>query len=127
MRKSAAVLAIVFGLFLTWAETARNWGNWQYWPFWLVDYIAAALLLIGGVMALRRARAQAAFLSAAWGFTTSMFYGSFWSHVRDQAEKADGNLAQGPLTVVIGVMWVFTIVGFVLSLLAARTSDAQAS
>jgi len=47
---AAALLAIAFGLFLAVAEAVRNWGDWQWWPFWLVDYIAATLLVAGGVL-----------------------------------------------------------------------------
>jgi hypothetical protein len=47
LQKSAAYLALAFGVFLAIAETARNWGNWQWWPFWLVDYVAATLLVAG--------------------------------------------------------------------------------
>ena len=45
-----------------------------------------------------------------------MFYMSFCSHIGHRNEAADGNLAQAPLTIVIGALWVITIVGFLLSL-----------
>jgi len=125
MNKASAVLALVFGVFLAVAETARNWGNWQWWPFWLVDFIAAALLIVGASSTLRRARGGTEALSGAWGFTSAMFYMSFWSHVDHIEEAAEGNFDQGPLTVVIGVLWVTTIVGFLLSLLGARASRAE--
>ena len=120
MRKAASVLAVVFGIFLAIAEAVRNWDQWQWWPFWVVDYIAAVLLVTGGVMALRRVPRGRAWLTGAWGFSTAMFYMSFWSHVRDFDQPADGNLSQGPLTVVIGVLWLVTIVGFVLALASTR-------
>ncbi|MGH0032544.1 MAG: hypothetical protein ACQGVC_22360, partial [Myxococcota bacterium] len=102
MTTAAARLAVVFGLFLALAETARNWGNWQWWPFWLVDYIAAARLLAAAWRVRRSAPGARALLAGAWGFTTAMFYSSFWSHVRNFDLPADGNLDQEPLTVVIG-------------------------
>lgn len=120
MGRAAAVLALVFGAFLTLAELARNWGNWQWWPFWLVDFLAAGLLVLGASLRLRGHVLGGQFLAGAWGFTSAMFYASFWSHVEQFHQPADGNLSQGPLTVVIGVMWVVTIVGFVLALLARR-------
>ena len=113
-------MAIVFGAFLALAEIARNWGNWQWWPFWLVDFIAAALLLGGAALVLRKKSYGTTVLCGAWGFTTAMFYMSFWSHIEHINEAADGNLAQGPLTSIIGVMWVVTIIGFVLALLSDR-------
>jgi hypothetical protein len=120
MQTTAARLALAFGLFLAVAETARNWGDWQWWPFWLVDYIAAALLVSGWRLSTRGATGGAAWLTGAWGFTTAMFYSSFWSHIEHFDQPADGNFDQTPLTVVIGVMWGITIAGFALSLLGAR-------
>ena len=126
MSRAAAALAIVFGVFLALAEIARNLGNWQWWPFWLVDFIAAALLLGGAALVLRKKRGGIAFLCGAWGFTTAMFYMSFWSHIEHYNELADGNLAQSPLTVIIGIMWVVTIVGFGLALLSTLRSPVPA-
>lgn len=120
MLRASAVLGLVFGCFLALAETARNWGRWQWWPFWLVDFIAAGLLVASALLVLRRRAGGPAWLCGAWGFATSMFYMSFWSHVREISEPAEGNLAQGPLTVTIGLLWGVTLVGFVTALLAAR-------
>ena len=49
-----------------------------------------------------------------------MFYMSFWSHVEHIHEVAEGNFEQRPLTIVIGVMWAITIVGFVLAVASSR-------
>ena len=125
MNRSAAVLGLVFGSFLAVADTARNWGNWQWWPFWLVDFIAAALLIAGAILVIRRNRAGPQILCGAWGFTSAMFYSSFWSHIANADRPADGNLAQEPLTIIIGVMWVITIVGFCLSLFSARKPSSS--
>ena len=124
MNRASAVLALVFGVFLALAETARNWGDWQWWPFWLVDFIAAALLIAGSTLVLRGSANGSPVLCGAWGFTTAMFYMSFWSHIEHFNEAADGNLSQSPLTVVIGIMWAITIVGFGLALLSARRPAA---
>lgn len=126
MLSFSARLALVFGLFLAVAETTRNWGNWQWWPFWLVDYIAAALLVASYRLVSRGARGAHAMLAGAWGFTTAMFYSSFWSHIESFDQPADGNLEQTPLTVIIGVLWAITIVGFVLSLWSARSPRGSA-
>lgn len=123
MSKASAVLAVLFGVFLAVAETARNWGNWQWWPFWLVDFIAAAFLVTGGMLVLRRMRGGSQVLCGAWGFTSAMFYMSFWSHIEHIHEAAEGNLAQGPLTTIIGILWGITIVGLLLSLLSAPPQE----
>ena len=124
MSRASAFLAMAFGVVLALAEIARNWGNWQWWPFWLVDFIAAALLLGGAALVLRKNSCGTTVLCGAWGFTTAMFYMSFWSHIEHYNEAADGNLAQNPLTAIIGAMWVVTIIGFVLALLSDRTPSA---
>ena len=125
MPRTAAILALCFSAFLTLAELARNWGAWQYWPFWLVDFIAAALLAAGGVRVLQRRMRSGKLLSGAWGFTTAMFYMSFWSHIAELDQPADGNFEQRPLTIAIGVLWAITIAGFVLSLLGARAHEKK--
>ncbi len=116
MRRASAQLALVFGLFLAIAEVARNWGDWQWWPFWLIDFIAAGLLVVGSVATLRHRPRGPVLLAGAWGFTSAMFYMSFWSHIGSFDQPAEGNVSQGPLTIIIGVMWALTIVGLLLSL-----------
>lgn len=127
MNRLSARLALGFGIFLAIAEAVRNWGNWQWWPFWLVDYIAVVLLLAGAFLTLRRRTGAAPVLSGAWGFTTAMFYMSFWSHIEHIHEAADGNIDQGPLTWIIGLLWAITIVGFATSLAASRPLPATAT
>jgi hypothetical protein len=78
MNGAAAVLAIVFGIVLALAETARNLGNWQWWLFWLVDFIAVGLLLGGAALLLRKKHGGITVLCGARGFTTVMFYTGFW-------------------------------------------------
>lgn len=124
--KISAWLAVAFGLFLSVAEIARNWGNWEYWPFWLIDYIAVALLLAGGIAVLRGDRAGR-WLAAAWGFTTAMFYGSFFGHLRDVTNNtvSAADAAREPrLTIIIGIMFGFALVGIALALWPRRTSTA---
>jgi hypothetical protein len=116
--KASAWLAVVFGVFLSVAEIARNWGNWEYWPFWLIDYIAVALLLAGGIAVIRGDRAGR-WLAAAWGFAVAMFYGSFFGHLHDVMNNTvdAADMPREPrLTIVIGILFVATLIGFVLTL-----------
>jgi hypothetical protein len=126
MLRAAARLALAFGLLLAAAETARNWGDWQWWPFWLVDFVAAGLLVAGAALVLRGRPGGSAFLCGAWGFTSAMFYMSFWSHIEHLAEPAEGNFDQLPLTITIGVLWGITLIGFALALASARRARAPA-
>jgi hypothetical protein len=116
--RASAKLALGFGLFLAVAELARNWGNWQWWPFWLVDFVASGLLVAGAISVLRRSPRGPVLVAGAWGFASAMFYMSFWSHVESFAQPAEGNLSQGPLTVIIGVMWALTLLGLALAVAA---------
>ena len=126
MLRTTSILALVFGAFLAVAELARNWGNWQWWPFWLVDFIAAGLLVAGAWRTLSAKPGGHALLCGAWGFTSAMFYMSFWSHVEHSHEAAAGNFEQRPLTIVIGIMWAVTSVGFVLAVAASRQAPPAA-
>jgi hypothetical protein len=125
MLRSAAALAIAFGFFLAIAEAVRNWGDWQWWPFWVVDYIAAVLLVAGGLMAWKRG--HRVWLAGGWGFTAAMFYMSFFSHLSEaEARRGDtyasGTLTESNLTLIIGIMTAVAFLGFVLTLFA-RTRD----
>lgn len=115
MLKISAWLAIVFGSALAVLEVVRNWGDWQWWPFWVVDYIAAGLLVVGGVLALRRGVERG--LSAGWGFACAMFWMSFFGHYGDMIETgAATSVREQRLTASIGVMFALTLVGLLLAL-----------
>lgn len=119
MTRVAARLAIGFAAFLAVAEVVRNWGDWGYWPFWLVDYLSVALLLFGARQALRPLPwRRTAPLAGAWGFTCAMFYLSFFSHLEHLQAPDHGPIDPLPLTVAIGVLFVVTVVGLLLSLTA---------
>ena len=126
MTKWSARLAIGFAVFLALAEIRRNWGDWGYAPFWIVDYIAVALLLYGGLRTQRRgAAAGLPALAGGWGFACAMFYASFFSHLEHFGEPDHGPVDSVQLTVTIGVLFVLTIAGFALALLAgARREEA---
>jgi hypothetical protein len=121
----SARIAIGFGAFLAVAEIVRNWGDWEWWPWWVVDYIAVALLLYGGRLALPgRARRVTAPLGAAWGFTCAMFYGSFFGHLETLNEKGSGPIESHTLTAVIGVLFAITILGLVLAIVGSQREAA---
>ncbi len=119
MLKLSAWLAVVFGLALGVLEVLRNWGDWQWWPFWVVDYIAASLLVIGGVLALRGQAER--WLAAGWGFASAMFWMSFFGHYEGLLEAgAAASAREQRLTLIIGVMFGLTLIGLVLGLLGRR-------
>ena len=126
MIKISAYMALAFAAWLAVTEIIRNWGDWQWAPFWIVDYMAAALLAFGGQRALRRGTVR--WLTGAWGFTSAMFYMSFFSHVYDLRTKAsnhNGPIDETTLTAIIGILLVITFIGFFLSLAGKRPTEAD--
>lgn len=122
MLKLSAWLAVAFGLSLAVLEAVRNWGDWQWWPFWVVDYLAATLLVVGGVLTLRRGRVD--WLTAGWGFACAMFWMSFFGHYHDVMTTAAANdPREQRLTLIIGIMFGLTVLGFVAAL--AGTKNAR--
>ncbi len=107
----------MFGLTLAILEVVRNWGAWQWWPFWVVDYIAAAMLIAGGLIALRRGATH--LLCAAWSFACAMFWMSFFAHL-DGTLKAGSavSMREQSMTTATGVMLAITAVGMISALLA---------
>jgi len=116
---TSAWLAIVFGLALAVLEAVRNWGDWQWWPFWTVDYVAAALLVVGGVTAIRRGPIH--WLTAGWGFACAMFWMSFFGHYEGVLKLgAQVGAREQRLTLIIGVMFGLTVLGLVTALAGRR-------
>lgn len=120
MIRISAILAVAFGLALAVLEVARNWGHWEWWPFWVVDYVAAALLVTGGVGALRRGGSS--WLTGGWGFTCAMFWMSFFGHYEGLMKAASPDPHEQRLTLIIGLMFVLTIIGLALGLGGSRRS-----
>lgn len=117
MLRVSAWAAIAFGLLLAVLEAVRNWGDWQWWPFWVVDYVAAALLVVGGVAVVRGR--SVILLAAGWGFTCAMFWMSYFSHLDGLKAAVAVDAKELQLTRIIGVMFVITIAGLV-SVLAPK-------
>ena len=113
-------MALPFALFLSVGEVVVNWGNWGFWPYWLVDYIAVALLLWGwNTTRLRQPNGRSR-LAGAWGFTCAMFYMGFFAHVESLGQRGHGLIDDAALTLIIGILFVLTVLGFVASLIAAE-------
>jgi uncharacterized membrane protein required for colicin V production len=123
MTTISAWLAIIFGLALAVLEAVRNWGDWQWWPFWVVDYVAASLLVVGGMLSLRRGVDH--WLTAGWGFACAMFWMSFFGHYGDLMKAGvQASAREHGLTLIIGIMFGLTILGLVLGLVGRRIGRA---
>ncbi len=119
----SARLALPFAVFLGCAEIVRNWGDWGFWPFWVVDYLAVALLLFGWWSDKQRRVGAEAALAGGWGFTCAMFYMSFFGHLSQVDSPDHGPIDNRELTVIIGILFALTIVGFASALNAGRVSS----
>jgi hypothetical protein len=123
-------LAIVGGVLLAVAETARRWGAWPYLPFLLDDYIAGAFLVFGGLRSLRDRRLGQRFLAAAWAFGSGMGYMSFFGHLQGLQQPLPvphriGNVAEGPVTVIVGVMLLIALAALVATLRPIESSHTS--
>jgi uncharacterized protein (TIGR02246 family) len=121
----AAGLALPFAIFLAIAEVVRNWGDWGFWPFWVVDYIAVGLLLTGWRASRRRGARAPVLVAGAWGFTCAMFYMSFFLHLTQIAMPNGGPIAHSTLTLISGLLFGVSVIGFVGSLRNLGTSVAS--
>ena len=98
-------IAIGFGVFLGIIEIFYNWENPSWWPFILVDYLAVALLLFGAFR-------SNVVLAVAWGFTSAMFYMSFFMGIE---------LEQSTFIVIAkGTLFTLTVAGLLLILRGLR-------
>ncbi|MFM9863407.1 MAG: hypothetical protein ACKVRO_07345 [Micropepsaceae bacterium] len=136
MKHFSAWLALGFGTFLAVAEVLRNGGEIQWWPFWVVDYIAVALLQVGAISVLWTPNDRGVgVLTAAWGFTAAMFYMSLFGHLDEIAKTGvpislsniQSATDEPALTLIIGTLFIVTLVGLATSLFAdlRRTHEAQ--
>ncbi len=77
-------LAVVAGIFLPLAETARRWhqlAHLSMWPAWLDDILLGAFLLYGAWRVGRDQITGQRFLAAAWGCACGMGYFSFFGQL----------------------------------------------
>ena len=111
------IAAFIIGILLPLLETCRRGiGYWSVeFTTMFEDYVAGALLLIGGWWAYRARRRGAMFLVLAWAYVTGLMSSSFWS----QLEETLRHTAQEPnnalvLTVKF-LLWGTCVIALVLS------------
>lgn len=121
----SAIMAICGGVLLAGAETAINWGQWQWWPWWLVDFVAAAILIVAAIGTLRSATWGALLLTAGWGFSLGMGWMSLSGNWAEGVDVARQSRVAGfyiPL-LIFGLSYSF--LGLVLSLSAKCAPSRQ--
>lgn len=103
MLKISAVMAIVAGLAMAGVKLALGEDLW--WPFAVIEYIAAALLILGALLAL--SRKQGALLACAWGLTAGLSWSTLFHHLQSQA-------GPGILEFGLGALLMSAIIGALL-------------
>ena len=112
-------LAIVAGVFLPIAETARRWHQLKQlsmWPAWLDDILLGAFLLYA---AWRMGRDQVAgqrFLAAAWGCACGMGYFSFFGQLARMAQPDPSALPSTWVVAAKGMMLLLAIAALIGSM-----------
>lgn len=119
MGRISAFLAVFTGAALALAETWLNWGDWQPWPFFVVDYLAAAMLLLGGARTLRKQKGGLRLLSGGWGFTAGMAWMAFfltWQQAGAGSSFTD-TVTPNTLLTLIGALLVASLGGLAFAVL----------
>lgn len=107
----SAWLAVLFGSFLVFGETRRNWGDWGPWWTYTFDYLFAGLLVLFGVLALRGRWFARIPLAVTWALTVAMFTYSFLGHIQHLDQPTNGPIPHLELTIWIGAVDVVAIIG----------------
>ena len=112
----SASLAIIYGLGLASFETYVNSAQWQWWPFWLVDYVAAALLILSGLATLKHRIYGPKLLCTGWGFTLGMMWMSLASNISDGTDPDRAARVAGFYVLLIVVSMAISLIGLLLAL-----------
>ena len=113
--------AFTIGVLLPVLETCRRGlSEWSVnFTTMFEDYLAGALLLIGGWASYRARRFGAMFLVLAWAYVTGMMGGSFWG----QFEETLRGISTEPNNLLVvgfkGLLWSVSVLSLVFSFLRA--------
>jgi len=112
----SAYLAIMYGIGLISFETLVNWGQWQWWPFWLVDYVAATLLILGGIATLNNRTYGSRLLCASWGFALGMMWMSLSGNISEGTDPDRAGRVVGLYVTLIVTSIAISLIGLLLAM-----------
>ena len=109
-------MALIYGVGLAGFETLVNWGQWQWWPYWLVDYVAAAFLLLGGFKTLKHPYYGAKLLCLGWGFTLGMLWMSLAGNISEGTDPDRAARVANLYIILIVTSMLLSLIGLFLAL-----------
>jgi hypothetical protein len=122
----SAWLGIVLSTIGVFLKIRRVMLQAEWWPFFAYDYIAAAMILVGAYLVLRRGGAGR-LLAGGWGFGVAMCYGSFFGHLENFLNHQGKDLGfEKTMSIAVGVLLAINTLGLVLALWPDKRSAAEA-
>ena len=120
------IAAFAVGLLLPLLETCRRGiGYWGVeFTTMFEDYVAGALLLLGGWASYRARPWGATFLVLAWGYVTGLMSSSFWSQLEETLRQSASEPDNLLVVTVKALLWGTCVVSLVLSFRAALRARA---
>ncbi len=116
--------AFAIGILLPVLETCRRGiSHWTVdFTTMFEDYVAGALLLIGGWASYRGWSKGTLFLVLAWAYVTGMIGGSFWSQLEETLRGTSAEPHNLMVVIVKLLLWGTAVVSLVLSFRRASSS-----
>ena len=120
------IAAFTVGLLLPVLETCRRGiGYWGVeFTTMFEDYVAGALLLIGGWASYRGRHWGAVFLVLAWGYVAGLMGSSFWSQLEETLRQTASEPHNLLVVTVKFLLWGTCVVSLVLSFRRALRARA---
>ena len=120
------ITAFVIGILLPVLETCRR--GLSYWSVEFTtmfeDYLAGALLLIGGWASYERRPWGAIFLVLAWAYVAGLMGSSFWSQLEETLRHTASEPHNLLVVAVKFLLWSTCVVALVLSFRSATRARA---
>lgn len=118
------IAAFVVGAMLPVLETCRRGiGYWSVdFTTMFEDYVAGALLLIGGWAAYRGRSWGSVFLLLAWAYFTGLMSSSFWSQLEETLRQTASEPNSSVVLVVKLLLWATCVASLIFSFRNATKS-----
>ena len=120
------IAALVVGALVPILETCRRgFGYWDVeFTTMFEDYVAGALLLIGGWASYRARRWGVTFLLLAWAYFAGLMSSSFWSQLEETLRHTASEPDNLLVVIVKFILWSTSILSLILSFRSALRARA---